>query len=177
MKCLHLPTAVLTLLVTGCFVSIGPSSSTASRPSATLLTPKSEGPPIVEGSTVALAYHVTIPGEQKIDYDDVTEFVQGRHDIFPALEREVEGMRPGEQKEIQLMPEQGFGRRDERKKLAIPRTDLPTEAKTGDVLQNEEGAFATVAAVSATTALLDVNHPLAGKPLLVRLKILKVGQP
>ena len=37
--------------------------------------------------------------------------------------------------------------------------------------------FATVAEVSDTTAVLDYNHPLAGKPLVVQLKILKVENP
>jgi FKBP-type peptidyl-prolyl cis-trans isomerase 2 len=147
----------------------------ASRPSATLLSPETEGPPIAEGSTVALAYHVTIPSDQIIEYDDVTEFVQGRHDIFPALEREVAGMRSGEQKEVNLSPEEGFGQRDERKTQAIPRAELPAGAKIGDVLQNGEGVFATVAAVAGSTALLDLNHPLAGRPLTIRLRILKVS--
>jgi FKBP-type peptidyl-prolyl cis-trans isomerase 2 len=124
-----------------------------------------------------LAYHVTIPGEQRIDYDDVTEFVLGRHEIFPALERQVGGMRPGEQKQVNLSPEEGFGRRDERKKLAIPMAELPPGAKIGDVLQNEEGRFATVAAVSGSTALLDYNHPLAGKALIVHVRIIKVEGP
>jgi FKBP-type peptidyl-prolyl cis-trans isomerase 2 len=36
------------------------------------------------------------------------------------------------------------------------------------------GVFATVAAVSDATAVLDYNHPLAGKALLVELRIVKV---
>jgi FKBP-type peptidyl-prolyl cis-trans isomerase 2 len=34
-----------------------------------------------------------------------------------------------------------------------------------------------VAEVSDTSAVLDYNHPLAGKPLIVQLKILKVENP
>ena len=49
-----------------------------------------------------------IKGDDGVDYDDVSEFVQGRHEIFPALEREVAGMRPGEEKKVKLQPEQGF---------------------------------------------------------------------
>jgi len=39
------------------------------------------------------------------------------------------------------------------------------------------GELATVAEVADTTAVLDYNHPLAGKPLVVQLKILKVENP
>jgi FKBP-type peptidyl-prolyl cis-trans isomerase 2 len=54
---------------------------------------------------------------------------------------------------------------------------LPFGAKTGDVLENDSGDLATVAEVSDATAVLDYNHPLAGKPLVVQLKVLKVENP
>jgi hypothetical protein len=44
-------------------------------------------------------------------------------------------------------------------------------------VQNDLGHFATVAEVSGIMAVLDYNHPLAGKPLVVQLKILKVENP
>ena len=60
------------------------------------------------------------------------------------------------------------------KKLTIPKTLLPFGAKAGDVLRNDAGELATVAKVGDVMAVLDYNHPLAGKPLVVKLKILKV---
>jgi FKBP-type peptidyl-prolyl cis-trans isomerase 2 len=44
-------------------------------------------------------------------------------------------------------------------------------------VQNDLGHFATVAEVSDIMAVLDYNHPLAGKPLVVQVKILKVENP
>jgi FKBP-type peptidyl-prolyl cis-trans isomerase 2 len=172
----QLNATALAVIVTCSALSGAPTLSAAHRLSATLSSPsaETESPPIVEGSKVTLEYQVTVLGAHGIDYDDVSEFVQGRHEIFPALEREVAGMRPGEEKKVKLQPEDGFGRRDEKKKMRIPRTDLPAEAKAGHVVQNEMGVFATVAAVSGATAVLDYNHPLAGKPLLVQLRIVKV---
>jgi hypothetical protein len=49
-------------------------------------------------------------------------------------------------------------------------------AKTGDILRNEAGTFATVEAESETAAVLDYNHPLAGKSLVVKVTILDVGK-
>jgi FKBP-type peptidyl-prolyl cis-trans isomerase 2 len=49
--------------------------------------------------------------------------------------------------------------------------------EVGNVLQNDLGHFATVAEVSDTTAVLDYNHPLAGKPLVVQFKVPKVENP
>jgi FKBP-type peptidyl-prolyl cis-trans isomerase 2 len=132
---------------------------------------------IVEGSKVTLQYVATVPGSTGIDYGNVSEFIQGRHEIFPALEQEVVGMKPGEEKKVELSPEEGFGPHDDGKKMNVPKTLLPAGVDAGDVVQNDLGHFATVAEVADTTAVLDYNHPLAGKPLIVKLKILKVENP
>jgi len=44
-------------------------------------------------------------------------------------------------------------------------------------VRNDAGELATVEAVGDFMAVLDYNHPLAGKPLVVQLKILKVENP
>jgi len=132
---------------------------------------------IVEGSKVTLQYVATARGSTGTDYGNVSEFIQGRHEIFPALEREVAGMKPGEEKKVELSPGEGFGPHDDRKKLNIPKTLLPFGAKAGDVVRNDAGELATVEVVGDFMAVLDYNHPLAGKPLVVQLKILKVENP
>jgi FKBP-type peptidyl-prolyl cis-trans isomerase 2 len=86
-------------------------------------------------------------------------------------------MKPGEEKKVELSPGEGFGPHDDRKKLNIPKTLLPVGAKRGDVLRNDAGELATVTEVGDIMAVLDYNHPLAGKPLVVQLKILKVENP
>ena len=140
-------------------------------------SPAAESSRIIEGSKVILQYVATVPGSTEIDYGNVSEFIQGRHEIFPALEQEVVGMKPGEEKKVELSPAEGFGPHDDRKKMEIPKTLLPLGSKEGDIVENDLGDFATVAEVSDTTAVLDYNHPLAGKPLVVQLKILKVENP
>jgi len=132
---------------------------------------------IVEGSKVTLQYVATALGSTGTDYGNVSEFIQGRHEIFPAVEREVVGMKPGEEKKVELSPREGFGPHDDRKKLTVPKTLLPFGAKAGDVLRNDAGELATVEWVGDLMAVLDYNHPLAGKPLVVQLKILKVENP
>ena len=135
------------------------------------------GDQIVEGSKVTLQYVATAPGSTVTDYGNVSEFIQGRHEIFPALEREVVGMKPGEEKKVELSARESFGPHDDSKKLTIPKTLLPLGAKVGDVLRNDAGELATVAEVGDVMAELDYNHPLAGKPIVVQVKILKVENP
>jgi FKBP-type peptidyl-prolyl cis-trans isomerase 2 len=162
--------ACMTLLG-GYGVGAEPPQASSSR------SPEAESSRIVEGSKVTLQYLASGPGSTGIDYGTVSEFIQGRHEIFPALEQEVVGMKPGEEKKVELSPEEGFGTHDDGKKLNIPKTLLPPGAKQGDVLQNDLGEFATVAEVGDMMAVLDYNHPLAGKPLVVEVKILTVENP
>ena len=76
---------------------------------------------IVEGSRVILEYMASVPGSIGIDYGNISEFIQGRHEIFPALEQQVAGMKPGEEKKVELSPEEGFGPHDDGKKLNVPK--------------------------------------------------------
>lgn len=141
-------------------------------------SPEAENSQIVEGSKVTFRYVTTVPGSPGLrSGTGVSEFTQGRHDIFPALENAVVGMKPGQEKQVELSPEEGFGPHVDGKNLIISKTLLPPGAKQGDVVQNKLGEFATVAAVGEMEAVLDYNHPLAGKPLVVQLKILKVDNP
>ena len=178
MRITNQPKAIsLVVILTCSALSVAQSLNAAHRLSATFLSPEIGSPRIVEGSKVTLQYRVAVLDQSGIEYDDVSEFVQDRHEIFQALERVVAGMTSGEEKKVELTAEEGFGSRDERKKMKIPSTDLPADAKTGDVVQNAAGSFATVVAVSGLTAVLDYNHPLAGKPLMVQLRIVKVSNP
>jgi FKBP-type peptidyl-prolyl cis-trans isomerase 2 len=158
-------------LLGGYDVGAEPLQASSSR------SPEAESSRIIDGSKVTLQYVASVPGSTGIDYGNVSEFIQGQHEIFPALEREVVGMKPGEEKKVELTPAEGFGPHDDGKKMNIPKTLLPFGTKAGDILRNNAGELATVAEVADTTAVLDYNHPLAGKPLVVQLKILKVENP
>jgi FKBP-type peptidyl-prolyl cis-trans isomerase 2 len=138
--------------------------------------PASATSPIKEGSNVTLLYEITVP-DGGYTVKDIGQFVQGEHQILPALEREVTGMTVGDKKEVKLSVEDGFGPYDENKKKTIPKTELPAGTKQGDLLEDGSGRPATVTEVSDSSAVLDYNHPLAGKPVVVELTILKVEDP
>ena len=135
-----------------------------------------EAPSIVEGSNVTIMYHITVPGEG-LDVRDITQFVQGQHQLLPNLEREVTGMKSGDEKKVDLPAERGFGPYDAKKKKTVPRIDLPGGTKEGDGLQYRAGNQATVGQLSDNSAVMDYNHPLAGKPISVQIKILRVDNP
>jgi len=136
-----------------------------------------EPPRIIDGSNVTFLYQITVPGEGGFELRDLGQFVQGRHQLLPALEREVTGMKTGDEKRVALSPEEGFGPYDVQKRKTIPRRDVPAETKEGDVLEDRARQQATVTQLSDRSAVMDYNHPLAGKPLSMKISILRVDDP
>jgi FKBP-type peptidyl-prolyl cis-trans isomerase 2 len=158
-------------------VLLGGTALAESLPSAPLASTPGNGQSVEEGKQVTVQYFIAVPGDPKAAYRDVTQFVQGKHEILPAFEKQIAGMREGEEKQFQLAPDEGFGPYDERQKQSVQKDLLPPEVKPGDVVGDKDGHAATVLQVSPSAAVLDYNHPLAGKPLIVSLKVLKVETP
>jgi FKBP-type peptidyl-prolyl cis-trans isomerase 2 len=137
--------------------------------------PAGPSAPITDGSKVTLLYQIKVPGDERIEVRDLSQFIQGQHQMLPALERAVTGMRRGEKTEVKLSEDQAFGAYDSNKKTVVPTKDLPAGIKAGDIVEDRKtGQQATVTQMSETDAVMDYNHPLAGKPLLVTLTILDV---
>ena len=61
-----------------------------------------ELPRIIDGSNVTFLYQITVPGEAGFEVRDFGQFVQGRHQLLPALERVVTGMKTGD--EVTIYP-------------------------------------------------------------------------
>lgn len=133
---------------------------------------------IVDGSNVTAAVQMTVPGEQWFEVTNVEKFVQGQHQLPPALEQAVTGMKSGDEKQFELSEDEAFGPYDAKKKKTVPREELPTWAREGDRLQDfRTGEQVTVAQLSDSSAVVDYNHPLAGKPIVLKIKIVNVDNP
>ena len=103
-------------------------------------------------------------------------YLHGGYDnTFPKVEAALEGREPGYQVTLALLPEDGFGLRDEGLLRTIPKSEFPTGVKVGGQLQgvNDAGAEQVyhVLKIKGDTVHLDGNHPLAGKALRVSLKV------
>ena len=83
-------------------------------------------------------------------------------------------MKAGEHKTIRVAPEQAFGRYDATKQITVPRDQLPAGITGGAFVRSSDGAVARVVKLEDGTAVLDLNHPLAGQSLDVEVKILSV---
>jgi FKBP-type peptidyl-prolyl cis-trans isomerase 2 len=129
---------------------------------------------VSDGAKVRLAFTITIPETDTIIPNNVREFVSGRHEIFPAVERALTGMKTGDEKRIDLQPDDAFGTYDAAKKVSINREMLPPDVGVGTILKSSSGVLLTVVEMLGTAAIIDYNHPLAGKHVVLDVKILEV---
>lgn len=136
-----------------------------------------ESPRIVHGSNVTVLYQIIVPGEGGFEMRVLGQFVQGRHQLPPTLERAVSGMRSGDRIKVELTAGEGFGPYDAGKRKTVPKSDLPAGTREGDVLESDAGQRVTVAQLSDRSAVVDYNHPLAGKDVVMKMMILRVDNP
>jgi peptidylprolyl isomerase len=129
---------------------------------------------VQDGAKVTMWFEIIPRDSPTTTYSDIEQFVQGAHAIPLGIEERIAGMHPGEATSFPLSAEEGFGPYDETKIQAVPPAELPLDAREGDTIANPAGTTARIVRILPEKALLDLNHPLAGKPLLVSLQIVNV---
>jgi FKBP-type peptidyl-prolyl cis-trans isomerase 2 len=127
-----------------------------------------------EGAKVTIAFTIFVPESNEMIPNNVGEYAPGAHQLIPALEDALMGMKPGERKRVDLQPEQAFGSYDEQKMMRVKRDMLPPAAQPGRVYQTAHGQPFTIVAFKDDTAVVDFNHPLAGKHLVFDVEIVRV---
>ena len=138
---------------------------------------KTDGEEVQDGAKVTVQFQITPRDNPTTAYSDTEQFIQGQHIIPPGLEQRMAGMHPGESKTFPLSAEEGFGPYDDTKIQIIPTADLPLEAREGDTITDDAGRQARIVRILPEKAVLDLNHPLAGQPLIVTLQIMTIEIP
>ncbi|GMV49943.1 MAG: hypothetical protein NBKEAIPA_02334 [Nitrospirae bacterium] len=137
---------------------------------------------IADGMKVSLEYTLTLPDKTVADSNvgqaPIT-FVQGAHEIVPGLEKALEGMKPGQKKRIDVAAQDAYGPYNNKLRQSVEKDKLPKDVKAGDILQAADGRLVKVLETDEKKALIDLNHPLAGKTLTFDVNIVKVekGDP
>jgi FKBP-type peptidyl-prolyl cis-trans isomerase 2 len=130
--------------------------------------------PISVGDKVTISLNLLVPETHFGIKDNISEYVPGNHQLVPGLERELMGMKAGEQKHVELAPEEGFGTYEREKRMTVARDRVPEDAKVGDVYKTQHGQPFMVQELSDQQAVVDFNHPLAGKRVIFDVQVLKV---
>ncbi len=112
--------------------------------------------------------------------DNPLEIVIGEGTFFPAAEEKMKNMKEGETKTITLEPDEAFGPYMEELVLEVPREAFRPDAKL------EKGAririntpsgkvfYGTITKVNDYTVILDLNHPLAGKKIILTITVISI---
>ncbi|HKT36374.1 MAG TPA: FKBP-type peptidyl-prolyl cis-trans isomerase [Nitrospira sp.] len=132
---------------------------------------------IQEGAVVLMEFTITVPESQLVIPKNVSQFTPGHNELLPNLEKALTGMKKGDEKRVDLSSEDAFGPYDESKKGIISRESLPPGTQPGTIFTTEEGVPFVVTELSGPVASIDFNHPLAGKRLIIDVKILNVESP
>ncbi|NPA93435.1 MAG: peptidylprolyl isomerase [Chloroflexi bacterium] len=135
-----------------------------------------------DNDVVSLEYTLTVDGEvvDSSEGHGPIEYIQGKGQIIPGLEKEVYGMAVGESKEVVVSPAEGYGEENPEAFVEVPKSEfppeIPLEVGTPLQLRDQQGQVfdATIAEVKENTVLLNFNHPLAGKTLTFQIKVVGV---
>jgi FKBP-type peptidyl-prolyl cis-trans isomerase 2 len=140
------------------------------------------GATIADGKQVSLEFTLSLDDKTKVQSNVGQEpmvYQHGAHQIIPGLEKQLTGLKVGETKHVEVSPEEGYGPIDPKRTQEVEKDKIPEEArKVGAKLTGRgpqgQMMYAEVKEIKGDTAILDLNHPLAGKKLIFDVKVLKI---
>jgi len=140
---------------------------------------------IKEGSKVKVEYEGKLENGEVFDSSEKhgkpLEFEVGKKQMIPGFEKAVVGMEKGEEKEFTLESKDAYGDPNPQLIKSVPREQLPKDQEPevgmilGITLPNGAQFPAKIIEVGDKEIKLDMNHPLAGKKLTFKIKIVDVN--
>ena len=114
------------------------------------------------------------------DHSHPLEFTVGSGMVIKGFDEGVLNMEIGEEKEIVIKPDEVYGQVNKNLFKEIPKSSFqfeeePTIGKNLMIRLPDGRQFQTeILKVSKNTITIDLNHPLAGKTLIFKVKILDI---
>jgi len=138
------------------------------------------------GNTVQIEYTATLDdgrvvATSKQEQSKSVAFTLGKGQVIRGLEKTVLGMSPGESRMAQIPPQEAFGARNADKLINVKMDRFPPEVDITPgahlSLRYKDGTLlpAQVTAVQGDEVVLDTNHPLAGRSIVLEVKLLSVN--
>jgi FKBP-type peptidyl-prolyl cis-trans isomerase SlyD len=139
---------------------------------------------IARGRIVELEYELRIKGGDVIESSARSgplRYAHGDGKMLPGLAKRLEGLAPGDEREGVLPAEDAFGTEASQPVAELPRSAFPPDAKL-DPGASFEGKDPTsgspirfkVLSASGGTTRVQLLHPLAGRDIEYRVKVLAV---
>ena len=135
---------------------------------------------VKKDDSVKVAYTGTLDNGTVFDSSEIS-FKVGAGQIIPGFEKAVIDMEVGQEKEVKLNSSECYGDYNPAMVTEIPRDKLPKEQeiKEGMMvlmgLPDGKQIPARISKVTDEKVTLDLNHPLAGKNLNFKIKIIEIS--
>jgi len=107
-------------------------------------------------------------------YGAIPIVIGGGH-VLKGLDEALIGMEEGEEKTVEITPEEGFGLRDPKLLQLIPMGEFKKQGMKPEVGMaiTSDGVTGIIRSVSGGRVRVDFNHELAGKNLIYNIKVVK----
>lgn len=111
-------------------------------------------------------------------------FTVDKHEVIPGFEQAVMGLEQGNEKEFTILPKEAYGEHDARLVREVPRSEIKLprnqEPHAGMMLMtygpDGQPVQIVISHVTSETVTLDLNHPLAGKTLIFKIKVIGINE-
>ncbi len=142
---------------------------------------------IEKNKVVVLSYELEVEGKvvDAATQDNPLDYIQGMHMLIPRFEDELEGLEEGAVFSFTIQPEEGYGSYDEKRRILLPKSAFTIQGEVREDLMEigrilpmvgADGSIvnATVVEVKEEGVTMDFNHPMSGKVLDFKGKVLSV---
>jgi FKBP-type peptidyl-prolyl cis-trans isomerase 2 len=115
------------------------------------------------------------------NHDKPLQFEVGGGRVIPGFDKAVTGMRLGEEMKFTIPPAKTYGKPNPKLIKKVSRKEIPQDRKPEVgmrlVMETPEGRKmqALITEVNPDYIILDLNHPLAGKALTFKIKVIKIN--
>jgi FKBP-type peptidyl-prolyl cis-trans isomerase SlyD len=140
---------------------------------------------VAEDTVVGLDFTLRLDDGQVVGSSEEAEplqFLQGHGQIIPGLETALTGMELGQEKDVVVEPDEGYGERNPEALQLVPKDAFPADVELspgmGLQMRDQEGRVfqAYVVDIRDDGVVLDFNHPLAGKTLHFHVKVVELRE-
>jgi FKBP-type peptidyl-prolyl cis-trans isomerase 2 len=155
--------SLLTLLVAACGSDPTPTSTPVAVAKA--------------GDSVAVHYHGTLDDGTVFDSSlerSPLEFVVGSPDLIKGFDQAVLGLAIGEAVTVRIPPADAYGELYASEPVPVGLELLPPDVAVGDSIEFSNGSVARVLSITGETAMLIINHPLAGQALTFEITLVEI---
>ena len=106
---------------------------------------------------------------------DPLNYIHGRGNLIPGMEEGIEGKSNGDQFELKVAPDKGYGVRNDKLIQKVPLKAFGEQkVDAGMQFNTQNGQVVTVTEVDKESATVDANHPLAGVDLNFSVEVVSI---